>query len=156
MKLKLIISFVSTIFIYGCSYYSITEEELVHQLKDHQNAIEEFQYIPIGGIASMFFSDRYKSNQIQKILCYNSDKKKVYLYPDKNTELEITKKSDNDVVKMYFDTAFLVGNKIVGLRSRLIQSMVREVNINDIKGIEIYAEFAKTKDYKENNKDKKE
>ena len=150
MKLKLVIFFISTIFIYGCSYYSITEDELVHQLKDNQKAVEAFQYIPVGGIASMFLSDRYKSNQIQKILCYNSDKKEVYLYPDRNTELEITKKSDNDVVKMYFDTVFLVGDKIVGLRSRLIQSMVREVNINDIKKIEIYAEFAKTKDYEGN------
>jgi hypothetical protein len=137
-------------FIVGCSNYLITKDELVLQLKDNQNKKEEFQYIPIGGISSMFLSNTFQSNQIEKILCRDSDGKKVYLYPDKNTELEITKKSDGDVVKMYFNTAFIVENKIVGLRSRLIQSMVREVDIDDIEKIEIYTEMAKTEDYVEN------
>ena len=97
----------------------------------------------------MFLSDKFESNQIEKILCYDSEGNKVYLYPNKDTELEITKKSDGDVVKMYFDTVFLVENKIVGLRSRLIQSMVREVDIDDIEKIEISVEMPKTEKYKE-------
>ena len=149
MKVKIISFFVIILFLNGCSIYLITKDMLVQQLKENQNKKEEFQYIPVGGIASMFLSNKYQSNQIKKILCFDSDSNKVYLFPDKNTELEITKKSDGDVVKMYFDTAFLVGKKIVGLRSRLIQSMVREVDVDDIKRIEIYTEMAKTEKYQE-------
>ena len=149
MRKKITFIFVMTLFLTGCSNYLITKDMLVQQLKENQNKKEAFHYIPVGGIASMFLSDKYQSNQIEKILCFDSDSNKVYLFPDKNTELEITKKSDGDVVKMYFDTAFLVGNKIVGLRSRLIQSMVREVDIDDIEKIEIYTEMAKTEKYQE-------
>ena len=45
---------------------------------------------------------------------------------------------------MYYDTIFLEGDKIVGLRSRIITSMTREILISDIDKIEIYAEGGKT------------
>ena len=149
MKYVQYLFFTTLIFIIGCSTYTITKDELISQLKENQNKKEVFQYIPVGGIATMFLSDKFESNQIEKILCYDSEGNKVYLYPNKDTELEITKKSDGDVVKMYFDTVFLVENKIVGLRSRLIQSMVREVDIDDIEKIEISVEMPKTEKYKE-------
>ena len=46
---------------------------------------------------------------------------------------------------MYLDTVFLVEGKLVGLRSRLIQTMTREIALDDIEKIEITAEFPKTR-----------
>jgi hypothetical protein len=149
MRLNKIPVFFFLLFLFGCSTFTITKDELVQQLKDNQNKKEEFQYIPVGGIGSMFLSNTFQSNQIEKILCFDSDGNKVYLYPNKDTQLEITKKSDGEIVKMYFNTAFLVENKIVGLRSRIIQSMVREVDIDDIEKIDIYTEMSKTDKYQE-------
>jgi len=55
---------------------------------------------------------------------------------------------------MYFDTVFLIENKLVGLRSRLTSSMtraislddpmVRAISLDDIEKVEITAEFPKT------------
>jgi hypothetical protein len=128
----------------GCGTYTLTKDALVNQLKENQSSKEVFQYIP--SPASLFLDPRYESNGIRKVLCLNSKGEKVYLYPGKDTQLEITLKSTGDVVKMYFDTVFLVEteNKIVGLRSRLIKSMTREVNLNDIDKIEITDEMPKT------------
>ncbi|MBK7380240.1 MAG: hypothetical protein IPJ03_14845 [Ignavibacteriales bacterium] len=149
MIIKVTPPLIVLLFLVGCSTFTITKDELVQQLKDNQNKKEVFQYIPVGGIASMFLSNTFQSNQIEKILSLDSDGNKVYLYPNKDTQLEITKKSDGEIVKMYFNTAFLVENKIVGLRSRIIQSMVREVDLDDIEKIDIYTEMSKTDKYEE-------
>jgi hypothetical protein len=53
---------------------------------------------------------------------------------------------------MYFDTVFLEGTKIVGLRSRIITSMTREIEVSDIEKIEIYTEMSKTEKYQETEK----
>jgi hypothetical protein len=45
---------------------------------------------------------------------------------------------------MYFDTVFFEKNKLVGLRSRLVPGMTREIALTDIEKIEIYAEFPRT------------
>lgn len=134
------------LFFVGCSTFTITKDDLVSQLAENQKREEVTQFIPVGGVASIFLSNQYVSNMIEKILCNDRDGKKVYLYPNKDTILEITRKSDGEVVKMYFDTVFLDGDKLIGLRSRLIQSMTREINIDDIEKIEIYVELPKTEE----------
>jgi hypothetical protein len=141
MKSKFAIILLIFVFI-GCGTYSITKKELISQLKENQSSKEVFQYLPPP--AALFLDSRYQSNGIQKLLCRNSKGEKVYLHPGKDTELEITSKSSGDVVKMYFNTVFLDSNKIVGLRSRLIQSMTREIAIDDIAKIEITDEMPKT------------
>jgi hypothetical protein len=146
VKYRFITLIIFTVFISACSTFTISKEELVQQLEENQKRKEVSQYIPIGG-ASIFYSNNFQSNQIEKILCYDSDSNKVYLFINKDTQLEITKISDGDVVKIYFNTAFLVEDKIVGLRSRLIQSMVREVLVNDIVKIEITTEMSSTEPY---------
>ncbi|MCD4828618.1 MAG: hypothetical protein K8R90_04200 [Candidatus Cloacimonetes bacterium] len=147
MKYTLLSIIVLLVFLTGCSTFTISRVELIQQLEENQNKIEVFQFIPVGGSASMFLSSKYQSNQIKRILCYGSDGNKVYLLPNNNTVLEIKRKSDGKVVKMYFDTVFLVGNKIVGLRSRIITSLVGEVAIDDIEKIEIYVEFPRTEPF---------
>jgi len=93
----------------------------------------------------IFFASRYDANNIRKILCKDKDGNLLYLFPDRNTQIEITSKSTNDIVKMYFDTVFFEGNKLVGLRSRIVPGMGREIDLTDIDKIEIYTEFPSTK-----------
>lgn len=148
MRLKTVF-LVSTLlsFFIGCSTYTISTNELIDQFRENQKSKEVPTNIPSAGLIWAFLSSKYKSNQIEKFSCYTSSGKKVYLYIDKNVQLEITKKSDEDVVSMYFDTVFLVEDKLVGLRSRLLD-LTKEVNINDIGKIEITAEFPKSEEIK--------
>lgn len=141
MTTKLLLTFLAFSLI-GCASYTLTKEELLTQLKENQTSKQVFQYLPHP--ASLFLDPRYVSNGIRKVLCRNSDGEQVYLYPGKDTQLEITSKSTGDVVKMYFDTVFLVEGRVVGLRSRLIKSMTTEIAIDDIEKIEITDELPKT------------
>ena len=148
MKINLyIIILLFVCYLTGCATYTLTKDELISQLKNNQSSKEVFQYLPPP--SALFFDSRYESNGIQKLLCRNSDGDMVYLYPGQETQLEITSKSTGDVVKMYFDTVFLAENKIVGLRSRLIKSMTREIDIEDIEKVEITDEMPKTEKLKE-------
>lgn len=94
--------------------------------------------------APLFFASRYDANNIQKILCRDKEGNLLYLFPDRNTQIEITSKSTNELVKMYFDTVFFEGDKLVGLRSRIVTGMSREIALTDIDKIEIYSEFPRT------------
>jgi len=143
---KLAISAVMFLFLYGCtSYFHLSKDQFLQQAVTYQQKSEATAsfstFTPAGWF---FFSSRYDANNMEKILCYNDRNELVYLYPDQNTQLEFTSKSTGDVIKMYFNTVFLEGPKIVGLRSRLITSMTREIEIEDIADIKIYAEFPST------------
>jgi hypothetical protein len=127
----------------GCASYTITKDELAQHLKENQSPQETT--IPVGLLPALICGSTYQSNSIKKIPCLNSNGERVYLYLDRNTQLEITSKSSQDVVKMYFDTVLLVENKLIGLRSRLLsQCMTREIALDDIEKIVITAEFPKT------------
>ena len=136
---------ITALFFTGCStYFSISNEEFIKQVTHDQKKVEAQVSVYA---APVFFASRYNANSIQKILCRDKNGELVYLIPDQNTELEITSKSTKDIVTMYFDTAFLEGSKLVGLRSRLITSMTREIEVTDIEKIEIYTEFPSTEKY---------
>ncbi len=77
-------------------------------------------------------------------MCKDKEGNLLYLFPDRNTQIEVTSKSTNELVKMYFDTVFFEGNKLVGLRYRIVPGMNREIALTDIDKIEIYAEFPRT------------
>ncbi len=136
---------ISALFSSGCtSYFSLSPEEFLQQASEYQKKSEAMvSFSTFTHAGGFFFSSRYDANNIGKILCRNDKGELVYLIPDQNTQLEITSKSTKDVVKMYFDTVFLEGTKIIGLRSRLLK-MPREIELSDIEKIEIYAEFPST------------
>ena len=134
------------LFAMGCTAnYSVKPDEFMNQMAESQYKTEKPTglYV-VSPLASPFFNQRYSANSIYKVLCRDKNGNSVYLFPDRNTQLEITSISTNDVVKMYFDTVFFEGNKLVGLRSRLIPGMTREIPLPDIGKIEIYAEFPRT------------
>jgi hypothetical protein len=130
----------------GCATYSIPTDEYLRYLKENQSPRAEAQILPLVNPAAVIVMvSTYPSNGLGGIPCVASNGEKVYLHADKNTVVEFTSKSTNDVVKMYFDTIFLVEGKLIGLRSRLIQSMTRQLAVDDIEKIEITAEFPKTR-----------
>lgn len=143
---NIFVLFTSIYFFLGCSNFNISKESLVTQLKDNQEVHKSLNnvFLYTGAISGLFLNSSYNSNGINKILCQSEDGKMVFLYPDKNTQLEITRISNKEVEKIYFDTAFLINTKIVGLRSRLIRDWVIEIQLDDIEKVSIYAEFAKT------------
>lgn len=133
----------------GCTAnYYVTPDEFVNQIAEKQYMTENpTGFYVVSPLASLFFNHKYGANNIGKILCRDKDGNLLYLYPDRNTQLELTSKSTKDVIKMYFDTVFFDGNKLVGLRSRLVPGMTREIALADIEIIEIYSEFPRTEKF---------
>jgi hypothetical protein len=137
---RLLFMIVATGALSGCAtYYAISTDQITDQIKSGQNRQSRTQAIPI---APILLSNRYDANSIERILCLDARGDSVWLYPNKDTQLEITTKS-GDVIKMYFDTVFLEGTKLKGLRSRLLK-LEREVDLTEITKIEIYTELSKT------------
>ncbi|MDA8414704.1 MAG: hypothetical protein M0023_13075 [Desulfobacteraceae bacterium] len=130
----------------GCTAnYYVTPDEFINQVAEKQyKTVNPTGFYVVSPLASLFFNQKYDANNIRKVLCRDKDGNLLYLVPDRNTQLEITSKSTNDVVKMYFDTVFFEKNKLVGLRSRLVPGMTREIALTDIEKIEIYSEFPRT------------
>jgi hypothetical protein len=130
----------------GCTanYYVIPDEFINHVAENQYKTENPTGFYVVSPLASLFFNHKYDANNIRKVLCRDKAGNLLYLYPDRNTQLEITSKSTKDVVKMYFDTVFFEGSKLVGLRSRLVPGMTREIALTDIEKIEIYAEFPRT------------
>lgn len=133
----------------GCTAnYYVTPDEFINQVAKKQYKTENpTGFYVVSPLASLFFNNRYEANNIRKVLCRDKAGNLLYLIPDRNTQLEITSKSTKDVIKMYFDTAFFEGTKLVGLRSRLVPGMTREIALADIEKIEIYAEFPRTEKF---------
>jgi len=99
----------------GCTAnFYITPDDFITQVAENQKRSQGMVFIPA---APLFFASRYDANNIRKVLCRDNEGNLLYLFPDQNTQIEITSKSTNDLVKMYFDTVFFEGNKLVGLRS---------------------------------------
>lgn len=130
----------------GCTAnYSVKPDEFVNQVAESQYRTENpTDFYVVSPLASLFFNQKYQANNINKVLCRDKTGDLLYLFPDRNSQLEITSKSSKEVIKMYFDTVYFEGRKLVGLRSRLIPGMTREIALSDIERIEIYAEFPRT------------
>jgi hypothetical protein len=131
--IKATIGFMLVIILAGCSNYMVSSQSLVSQLKENQK-IEKNLYF------QQFALIDYPSNNLQKIKCEDKNGNIVWLYPDKNTEFIIVKKSDGKKVKAYFDTVILQNDTLFGLRSRLVGGL-RIIPVNDIEKIAIYAEM---------------
>ena len=126
----------------GCTAnFYVTPDDFITQVAENQQRSQGMVFIPA---APLFFSSRYDANNIRKVLCKDKEGNLLYLFPDRNTQIEVTSKSTNELVKMYFDTVFFEGNKLVGLRYRIVPGMNREIALTDIDKIEIYAEFPRT------------
>jgi hypothetical protein len=131
--LKTLIGLIFVIFLAGCANYMVSTQSLVTQLKENQK-IETNLYF------QQFALIDYPSNNLQKIKCEDKNGNKVWLYPNKNTEFIIVKKSDGKKVKAYFDTVIFQNDTLYGLRSRLIGGL-RIIQVNAIEKITIYAEM---------------
>ena len=136
------------VFLGGCAKYSISPDDLVTQLRDHQKRSHYFRVpswqrnLPIPLLTDL----NIERNGIKKIVCINSDGKKVHLFIDHTTQLEIYLKSTNASKKMHFDTALLLEEKLIGHRTRLASRLIKatQIPLDDIEKIEIYSEFPRT------------
>jgi hypothetical protein len=143
MKARVIL-ILTVLIIAGCTAnYYVQPSDFIKEVAANQNKTEKFVLV---GTVQFFFPIRYDANNLKKIKCRDKNGKLVYLIPDGNTQLEITTRSTKDVVKMYFDTVFFEGSKLVGLRSRIVPGMNREIELSDIDSIVIYAEFPRIKE----------
>jgi hypothetical protein len=122
----------------GCGSYSITKKSFINQLEDKQDVEEILHWTPIG-------YSKYPSNQIEKVVCKDTDGKYVYLFPDKNTTVKIYSKSSENVFSAYFDTVIYKEGKLYGLYSRIVGGL-QEISVDDIERIEFHAELPKTEE----------
>jgi hypothetical protein len=141
-KLINILVLFAFLLISACSTFTLTKQSLIEQLNQNQQIGSDpnFQVLSLVD---------YPSNNLMRIKCVDDKGKLVWLYPDKNTEFIITKKSDGDRITTYFDTLILQNDTLFGLRSRLIGGL-RKIPVDDIDKVEVYAEFPDTEPVKEN------
>jgi hypothetical protein len=143
-SIKFTIVLAVTLIICSCSTYYLSKQSLVEQLKENQTIAVDKNY-------QIFSLIEYPSNNLRKIKCLDKDSNIVWLFPDKNTEFMIYKKSDGDKITVYFDTLILQQDTLYGLRSRLLGGK-RIIPVNDVDRVEIYAEFPTTQMISEKNK----
>jgi hypothetical protein len=124
-----------TLLISGCVSFSISTESLVSQLVNSP-AYE------VSSDWSMFNTNSYLANKIEKIKCINDDGAEVWLYPDKNTQFEIYGK-DGEVMKCYFNTLYFRNASLFGERSRILGGK-RAMAVKNIDKIIITTEFPST------------
>jgi hypothetical protein len=116
----------------GCATYMVPQQSLISQLKENQRIAPNLYF-------QQFALVDYPSNNLQKIKCIDKYGTEVWLYPDKNTEFIITRKSDGKDVTTYFDTLILQNDTLYGLRSRLVGGL-RIIPVKDVGKVIIYSE----------------
>jgi hypothetical protein len=126
----------------GCTNHHLTKQMLLQQVIPEEELKKGVVtlYAPAGSIM-IPMGVQYRANRLDKILCYNSKDQKVYVSVNQNTQLIVTDKK-NDVHKFYLDTVYLSGDKMHGLRSR-VMGLERSVPIEEIETIEVYTELSR-------------
>jgi hypothetical protein len=136
----------------GCATYTIQPESLFKQLRDNQKISNYFrvpkwqQNLPVPLLTDLSI----ERNGIKKITCLNSDGDPVYLSTDHTTQLEIYLKSTKETKKIYFDTALILDEQLIGYRTRFASRLIKatQVPLDDIEKIEIFTEFPMTEKVK--------
>jgi len=138
--IKFLHVFFTAVILSGCASYTVTTESLTTQLENNQDPSVKTHFTP-------YTVTDYPSNNLSRIKCVDIKGNQVWLYPDKNTEFRITRRSTDNKVRAYFDTLILKNDTLFGLRSRIIGGL-RVVPVADIEKIEIYAEMPRTEKIK--------
>ena len=133
----------SMIVLGGCaSSYVLSPENLAAQLRAGQKG----ESAELATTIPAQVTNHDIAGSVGKLLCSNQSGESIWLYPNENTELHVTRRS-GDVVTMYFATVLLEGTKLKGMSS-LIQKTKQEVDLSDILKIEVYTVNSKTEPVK--------
>jgi len=125
---------VSTTFLGGCATsYLLSPDDLAGQLKSGQKS----ESSSLATTVSSQVPNHDIAGSVERIVCTNQTGDSIWVYPNQNTELHITKRS-GEMLTLYFDTVLLEGTKLRGITSR-VNKTEREVNLSDILKIEVYA-----------------
>lgn len=129
----------SMIVLDGCaSSYLLSPDDLASQMRTGQKGGSA----ELATTTSTQVPNRDMAGPVKKLLCSNQSGNPIWVYPNENTELHITKRT-GEMVTMYFDTVLLEGTKLKGVSSR-IQKTEQEVDLSDILKIELYTVSSKT------------
>jgi hypothetical protein len=130
---------VSMIVFEGCaSSYVLSPDNLAAQLRAGQKG----ESAELATTISAQVPNRDIAGSVDRLLCSNQSGEPIWVYPNENTELHVTKRT-GEMVTMYFDTVLLDGTKLKGVSSR-IQKTEQEVDLSDILRIEVYTVSSKT------------
>ncbi len=123
----------------GCaSSYVLSPDNLAAQLKAGQKG----ESAELATTIPAQVANHDIAGSVGRLLCSNQSGEPIWLYPNENTELHVTKRS-GEMVTMYFSTVLLEGTKLKGMSSH-IQKTKQEVDLSDILKIEVYAVNSKT------------
>lgn len=115
----------------GCSSYSITNTSFVNQINQN-STLTKTQNIPSLGT-------NYYSNNLSKIQCLDKNGQEIIINPDKNTNFKFTNKKTGKSTTLYYDTVYISGDSIFGLKSRILGGK-RSMAMDDIDKIYVKTE----------------
>ena len=123
----------------GCATtFRLTPENLEAQLKADQRG----ESAVLASTIADQIPNQSNAESVTKLLCTNPSGDSVWVYTNKDTQLQITTRT-GDMMSMYFDTVVLDGTKIKGVTSRVRKSE-QEVELSDILKIDVYTVNSKT------------
>jgi len=128
MKYLLYLFFLAII---GCSSYTISNESFVSQIKENQDMSRTHTIASVG--------TGYNANTLTKIKCLDKKGNEVNVHPDKNTTFQITNSQTGKSLTLYYDTVYISGDSIVGLKSRILGGK-RSIALADVGSITVKTE----------------
>ncbi len=135
MKTKLITLITILSLTFSCKTYTIAVDSFRQQMTESRS--EELRKVEINNSIPYGYQNiKYEANSIQSIMVVDKKGNEIALENSPRLEMRVTHKSGKKTILM-FDTVIVENDTLKGARSRLIQSLRREIPLKDIEKIEI-------------------
>ncbi len=135
--MRIVVCICFAMLVAGCSTHYVTKDMLTEQIKGQERLTIEptGMYVPLLPLIKA----SYAGNRITEVYCVNDKGEKVAISVDKNSML-IVRDKQGQTFKFYLDTVYVTGDRIKGLRSRLL-GVENEVDLANVDTMEVYSEF---------------
>lgn len=134
--MKLFLSFLLFLTLFGCTTYYIPLESFKHQFNGTDSTKLRIVEINVPVYINGVTSNTYPANTIDTIYCVDENNNSIKLANSPSIEIRFTDKNDDRTI-FYFDTIYLQDSLIVGAKSRLIPTIRDAIPLIYVKLIEI-------------------
>ena len=115
----------------SCKTYHIPLESFITQFETLDST--DLKMVSIYGAVT----GSYLANPIERIKCLDKKGNSIELVNSPSIEIRFTHGAKNKKTIMYFDRVMLSDSIIYGAQSRIISSMIKSVQVNQVSEIEI-------------------
>jgi len=134
-KIKLLIVFIASLSLFSCKTYTIAVDSFRQQMI--QTGSGELKEVEVQNpLPNTFSNIKYLANTLKFIKVVDKKGQVVELENSPKLEMRVTRKNGKKTVFM-FDTVIVENDTIKGSRSRIIQSLTKEIPLSMVEKIQI-------------------